>query len=56
VASVVLTDHAWPDVEVERRIIESAGHRLVGRLATAMEAQVDAVVAEAQPAGRGCAG
>jgi D-3-phosphoglycerate dehydrogenase len=50
VACVVLTDHAWPDVEVERRIIESAGHRLVSKLATATEAQVDEVVAEAQPA------
>jgi D-3-phosphoglycerate dehydrogenase len=50
VASVVLTDHAWPDVDVERRIIESAGHRLVSKLATATEAQVEEVVAEAQPA------
>jgi D-3-phosphoglycerate dehydrogenase len=50
VASVVLTDHAWPDVEVERRIIESAGHGLVAKLATASEAQVEEVVASAQPA------
>ena len=49
-ASVVLTDHAWPDVEVERRIIESAGHCLVAKLATATEAQVDEVVVDAQPA------
>ncbi len=49
-ASVVLTDHAWPDVEVERRIIESAGHHLVAKLATASAEQVDEVVAGAQPA------
>ena len=49
-ASVVLTDHAWADVEVERRIIESAGHHLVAQLATASEDQVDDVVAAAQPA------
>ena len=49
-ASVVLTDHAWPDVDVERRIIEAAGHGLVAKLATASEAQVDEVVAGAQPA------
>ena len=40
-ASVVLTDHAWPDVEVERRILEAAGHGLVAKLATASEEQVD---------------
>jgi D-3-phosphoglycerate dehydrogenase len=50
VASVVLTDHAWPDVEVERRLIESAGHHLVAQLATASEEQVDEVVASEQPA------
>jgi D-3-phosphoglycerate dehydrogenase len=50
VASVVLTDHAWPDVEVERRIVEAAGHRLVAPLASASEAEVDDLVADAQPA------
>lgn len=49
-ASVVLTDHAWPDVEVERRIVESAGHRLVAPLAIASEAQVDDLVIGEQPA------
>jgi D-3-phosphoglycerate dehydrogenase len=50
VPSVVLTDHAWPDVEVERRIVESAGHRLFAPLATASQAQVDDLVAREQPA------
>lgn len=50
VLSVVLTDHAWPDVEVERRILESAGYRFVAPLASAAEAQVDELVASEQPA------
>jgi D-3-phosphoglycerate dehydrogenase len=49
VASIVLTDHAWPDVEVERRIVESAGHGLVAPLASASEVQVDNLVASEQP-------
>jgi D-3-phosphoglycerate dehydrogenase len=49
VATVVLTDHAWPDVEVERGIIEGAGHRFVAPYALASEAQVDALVASEQP-------
>jgi D-3-phosphoglycerate dehydrogenase len=36
-------------VEVERRIVESAGHQLVAPLASASEAQVDDLVARAQP-------
>src|ERR1051326_3842493 len=49
-ASVVLTDHAWPDVEVERAIVEAAGHRLVAPYASATEAQIDALVEAEQPA------
>jgi D-3-phosphoglycerate dehydrogenase / 2-oxoglutarate reductase len=50
-ATVVLTDHAWPDVSIERKIVEDAGYQLVARHATASAAQVDEVVAEVQPAG-----
>ena len=47
---VVLTDHAWPDVELEQAILEAAGHSLVAPYATATAEQVEAVVAESQPA------
>jgi D-3-phosphoglycerate dehydrogenase len=50
-ANVVLTDHAWPDVTIEREIIEGAGHQLVARHSTATAAQVDEVVADVEPAG-----
>lgn len=49
-ARVVLTDHAWPDVEVERHIVESAGHRLLAPMAIASEAEVEDLVAAEQPA------
>ena len=49
--TVVLTDHAWPDVSIEREILEGAGHELVAPYATASMTQIDALVAEAQPAG-----
>src|SRR5438128_7994045 len=49
--TVVLTDHAWPDVSIEREIVEGAGHHVAARHATASVAQVDEVVAEVQPAG-----
>jgi D-3-phosphoglycerate dehydrogenase len=50
-AVVVLTDHAWPDVTIERQIVEGAGHQLEARHATATAAQVEDVVAEVQPSG-----
>ena len=34
-STVVQTDHAWPDVEIERAVIERAGHRLVAGPAAA---------------------
>ena len=48
---VVLTDHAWPDVEIERQIVENAGHQLDTRYATATAAEIEEVVADARPAG-----
>lgn len=48
-ATVVLTDHAWPDVEVERKTLEAGGHRLVAPYASASEAQVDALVQAERP-------
>jgi D-3-phosphoglycerate dehydrogenase len=47
--TVVLTDHAWPDVDVERGLLERAGHRLVAPLATASQQQVEQLVLDAQP-------
>jgi len=47
---VVLTDHAWPDVELEQAILEAAGHSLAAPFATATAEQVEAAVAESQPA------
>ena len=43
-STVVQTDHAWPDVNVERAVLTAAGHRLVAPLATATAAEVEAVV------------
>jgi D-3-phosphoglycerate dehydrogenase len=48
-AVVVLTDHAWPDVDIERDVLSSAGHTLIAPYATADEAQVDALVLAQQP-------
>ena len=51
-STVLITDYAWPDVEVERRVIEGAGFRLVaGPAAPASAAQIEALVKEHQPAG-----
>jgi D-3-phosphoglycerate dehydrogenase len=46
---VVLTDHAWPDVELEQAVLAGAGHRLVAPYATAAQAEVEALVASEQP-------
>lgn len=49
-AIVLLTDYAWPDDSVERRVIESAGFRLVtGPASPAPEAAIDALVELHQP-------
>jgi D-3-phosphoglycerate dehydrogenase / 2-oxoglutarate reductase len=50
--TVFITDYAWPDVEIERKVIEGAGLRLVAGPATpASAAQIEALVQEHQPAG-----
>lgn len=47
---VVLTDHPWPDVDIERSIIEAAGYELVaGPIETGSATDVDALVAAHDP-------
>jgi D-3-phosphoglycerate dehydrogenase / 2-oxoglutarate reductase len=49
--SVLLTDRAWPDDQVEREVLESAGLRLVsGGPDPADASTIEALVAEHQPA------
>ena len=48
--TVLLTDHPWPDVEIERGIIEAAGYRFVaGPRETPTGAFVEALVQEHDP-------
>ena len=50
-ARVLQTDFAWPDVSIERAVIEGAGHRLVtGPSEPSPAAAVEAMVAEHDPA------
>ena len=50
-ATVLQTDFAWPDVIIERGVIEGAGHRLVtGPSEPSPAAAVEAMVAEHDPA------
>jgi D-3-phosphoglycerate dehydrogenase / 2-oxoglutarate reductase len=50
--TVFITDYAWPDVEIERQVIEGAGFKLVaGPAAPAAAAEIEALVNEHQPAG-----
>jgi D-3-phosphoglycerate dehydrogenase / 2-oxoglutarate reductase len=50
--TVFITDYAWPDVEIERQVIEGAGFTLVaGPAAPASAAEIEALVARHQPAG-----
>jgi D-3-phosphoglycerate dehydrogenase len=50
--TVFITDYAWPDVEIERGVIEGAGFRLVAGPATpASAAEIEALVEKHQPAG-----
>ena len=49
-STVVQTDHAWPDVEIERAVIERAGHRLVaGPAAAGAPAEIEDLVAAHDP-------
>ena len=49
-ATVVLTDYAWPDASIERAVIEGAGHRLaIGPAAAAPPEQIEALVAANDP-------
>jgi D-3-phosphoglycerate dehydrogenase len=49
-ATVVMTDDTWPDVEIEQEILSRAGHRLVRRAAGAGKAgDLEAFVAENSP-------
>jgi D-3-phosphoglycerate dehydrogenase len=49
--TVLLTDYAWPDIELERSIIEGAGFRLVsGPSAPLPVGQIDALAADCRPA------
>jgi D-3-phosphoglycerate dehydrogenase len=51
-ATVFITDYAWPDLDVERQVIEGAGFRLVaGPAAPASAAEIEALVEQHQPAG-----
>jgi len=50
--TVFITDYAWPDVEIERAVIEGAGFRLVaGPAKPASAAEIEALVEQHQPAG-----
>ena len=50
-ATVLQTDFAWPDVSIERAVLEGAGHRLVtGPSEPSPAAVVEALVAEHDPA------
>ncbi|KAA0997866.1 C-terminal binding protein [Paraburkholderia panacisoli] len=49
-ATVLLTDYAWPDDAIERRVIESAGFQLItGPASPASESEIDALVEQHQP-------
>ncbi len=49
-ATVLLTDYAWPDDRIERAVIERAGHRLVSGPSTPLTAtDIEALVAAHDP-------
>ena len=49
-ATILITDHAWPDLAIERQIIQSAGFRLVaGPAAPASAARIGELVRAHQP-------
>ena len=48
--TVLMTDHAWPDTEIERRILSAAGYDLVCGPASAVSAsEIEALVAQHDP-------
>jgi len=48
--TVVLTDYAWPDLEIEHRIIEGAGYTLIaGDSEPAPEARIDELILQHNP-------
>ena len=48
--TVLLTDHPWPDVELEQALTEAAGHTFVAGPAKAQaESQIEALVARTDP-------
>lgn len=50
VDTVVLTDHPWPDLSVEREMIEAAGYRLVvGPISEGSAEQTEQLVAQHDP-------
>jgi len=50
--TVLITDYAWPDTEIERQVIEGAGFRLVaGPAEPAPAAEIEALVVKHQPVG-----
>lgn len=50
-AVVLQTDYAWPDVSIERAVIEAAGHELVaGPAVPASPAEIEALVERHRPA------
>jgi D-3-phosphoglycerate dehydrogenase / 2-oxoglutarate reductase len=50
VAVVVQTDFAWPDVSIERAVLEAAGHSLIAGPSTpAPEGEIEALVAAHNP-------
>lgn len=50
--TVFITDYAWPDVGIERKVIEGAGFALVaGPSAPASAAEIEALVMKHKPAG-----
>jgi D-3-phosphoglycerate dehydrogenase len=51
VSTVLITDHAWPDLEIERAVIEGAGFRMAAGPAVPAKAEaIAALVREHQPA------
>jgi len=49
-AVVLLTDFAWPDDSIERRVVEAAGHRLVSGPSTPLSTDgIERLVADCEP-------
>jgi D-3-phosphoglycerate dehydrogenase / 2-oxoglutarate reductase len=47
---ILITDHPWPDVEIEASICEAAGHELIaGPIEALPQSQIDELVAHHQP-------